>query len=97
MEFLKVVESTFWKKNATFHKLRRSTLEKIGSFTQRASEWGGYKEKRPHYAMMMTMMTMMMIVMMIMTMIMIYMMIMTIVIMMVMMIVIMTNQGNGRA
>ena len=77
--------------------LRRSTLEKIGSFTQRASEWGGYKEKRPHSAMMMTMMTMMMIVMMIMTMIMIYMMIMTIVIMMVMMIVIMTNQGNGRA
>ena len=93
MEFLKVVESTFWKKNATFHKLRRSTLEKIGGFTQRASEWGGYKEKRPHSAMMMTMMTMMMIVMMIMTMIMIYMMIM----MMVMMIVIMTNQGNGRA
>ena len=91
MEFLKVVESTFWKKNATFHKLRRSTLEKIGSFTQRASEWGGYKEKRPHSAMMM------MIVMMIMTMIMIYMMIMMIVMMMVMMIVIMTNQGNGRA
>ena len=83
MEFLKVVESTFWKKNATFHKLRRSTLEKIGSFTQRASEWGGYKEKRPHSAMMMTMMIMMMIYMMIM--------------MMVMMIVIMTNQGNGRA
>ena len=83
MEFLKVVESTFWKKNATFHKLRRSTLEKIGSFTQRASEWGGYKEKRPHSAMMMTMMIMMMIYIMIM--------------MMVMMIVIMTNQGNGRA
>ena len=83
MEFLKVVESTFWKKNATFHKLRRSTLEKIGGFTQRASEWGGYKEKRPHSAMMMTMMIMMMIYMMIM--------------MMVMMIVIMTNQGNGRA
>ena len=97
MEFLKVVESTFWKKNATFHKLRRSTLEKIGSFTQRASEWGGYKEKRPHSAMMMTMMTMMMIVMMILTMIMIYMMIMMIVIMMVIMMVMMTNQGNGRA
>ena len=89
MEFLKVVESTFWKKNATFHKLRQSTLEKIGSFTQRASEWGGYKEKRPHSAMMMTMMTMMMIVMMIMTMIMIYMMIMMIVMMMVMMMVVM--------
>ena len=94
MEFLKVVESPFWKKNATFHKLRRSTLEKIGGFTQRASEWGGYKEKRPHSAMMMTMM---MIVMMIMTMIMIYMMIMMIVIMMVIMMVMMTNQGNGRA
>ena len=94
MEFLKVVESTFWKKNATFHKLRRSTLEKIGGFTQRASEWGGYKEKRPHSAMMMTMM---LIVMMIMTMIMIMMIVMMTMMMMVMMIVIMTNQGNGRA